>query len=164
MKLLWPKFLSVLLAGILFAFCLQAQRAAAQAPELKLIGMWKLNLAKSKFNSGPLPETITIHTWWWDGDSLKHKAERVNQKGETVSVGGLWTAKFDGKDRLIGGDGESKVNMKRIDAFTTEMTEGAPGRPMSLFKQGVSKDGKALTITRKTEGKDVEDILVHDRQ
>ena len=159
-----PKFSSVLLAGILFAFSFQAQRAAAQAPELKLIGTWKLHLAKSKFHSGPPPETITIHTWWWDGDSLKHKAERVNQKGETVSVGGLWTAKFDGKDRLIGGDGESQVNMKRIDAFTTQMTEGSPGRPKSLFKQAVSKDGKTLTITRRTEGKDVEDILVHDRQ
>ena len=164
MKPSWQKFLGVLLAGIFFAFCLQAQRAAAQGPELKLIGTWKLNLAKSKFNSGPLPETITIHTWWWEAESLKHKAERVNQKGETVSVGGLWTAKFDGKDRLIGGDGESKVNMKRMDAFTTEMTEGAPGRPMSLFQQVVSRDARTLTITRRTEGKDVEDILVHDRQ
>ena len=158
------KFMSVPLLALFFAPGLHAQTGIAKVPELALIGTWKLNLAKSKYNSGPLPKTINIHTWWWEGDSLRHKVQRVDEKGATVATGGLWTAKYDGKDRLVGGEGESRVNMKRMDAHTTEMTEGVPGRPLSLFKQVVSKDGKTLTITRKTEGSDVEDIQVHDRQ
>ena len=95
---------------------------------------------------------------------MKHKVERVNEKGETVAVAGLWSAKYDAKDHLAGGEKDSRVSMKRIDAYTTEMTEGTPGRPLSIFRQVVSKDGKTLTITRKTEGQDVVDVMVHDRQ
>ena len=164
MKVLFLRFLSFKFLVIFFALWLPAQSGKAPADALMIVGTWKLNLAKSKYNSGPPPKIINIHTWWWDGDSLKHKVERVNEKGETVAVTGLWSAKYDAKDHLSGGAEDSRVSMKRIDAYTTEMTEGTPGRPLSIFRQVVSRDGKILTITRKTEGQDVVDVMVHDRQ
>ncbi len=164
MKAFCSKFLPVAVSVILFGVYLQAQKGIAPEKDLKLIGTWKLNLAKSTFHSGPAPKTANIHSWWWDGDSLKHKIERLNEKGEVGGAGGQWIAKYDAQDHLSGGEDDSRVSLKRIDAYTTEMTEGVPGKPLSLFKQVVSKDGKTLTITRQMEGQDAIDVLVHDKQ
>lgn len=164
MKALCSRILPLAASVIFVGVFLQAQKAIAPEKELKLVGTWKLNLAKSMFHSGPAPKAANIHTWWWDGDSLKHKVERLNEKGEVIAVGGQWIAKYDSQDHLSGGEDESRVSLKRIDAYTSEMTEGVPGKPLSLFKQVVSKDGKTLTITRQTEGQDAIDVLVHDKQ
>jgi hypothetical protein len=131
---------------------------------LALIGTWKLNLAKSQYGSSPAPKAPLVHTWWWDGDSLKHKVERLNEKGEVAGVAGQWIAQYDARDHLSGGENESRISLKRIDARTTEMTEGIPGKPLSHFTQVVSPDGKTLVITRKTDGQDGVDVMVHDRQ
>jgi hypothetical protein len=164
MKALWSRLLPVAVSVIFVGVYLQAQKGIAPEKDLKLIGTWKLNIAKSTFHSGPAPKAGNIHTWWWDGDGLKHKIERLNEKGDVIAVGGQWIAKYDAADHLSGGEGESRVSLKRIDAYTSEMTEGVPGKPLLLFKQVVSKDGKTLTITRQTEGQDAIDVLVHDKQ
>ena len=164
MNVFRSRFLPLAVSLILIAACLQAQKSIAPDKDLKLIGTWKLNLAKSTFHSGPVPKASNIHTFWWDGDRLKHKIERLNEKGEVVGVGGQWIANYDAAEHLSGGEDESRVSLKRIDAYTSEMSEGVPGKPLTLFKQTVSKDGKTLTITRQIEGQDTIDILVHDRQ
>ncbi len=165
MKRLNLLFAGLLLLTIAIPIGAHAQGAGPQGHgPLGLIGTWKLNLAKSKYTASPAPKTAIIHYFWWDGDSLKHKIERLNEKGEVAGVAGQWIAKYDSADHLAGGEGESKVSLKRLDARTSEMTEGIPGKPLSHFRQVVSPDGKALTITRKIDGQDGEDVLVHDRQ
>ena len=95
-----------------------------------LIGTWKLNLAKSKYEPGPAPKAGTV------------KYEATNQ-GLKVSVdsdeaGGPthwgYTANFDGKDYPVAGnpDGDVVV-LKRITSTTTE----------AAFK----KSGKRTTTT-----------------
>ena len=160
----YSRFLLLTVSLIVFGVAVQAQKAAAPQKDLKLAGSWKLNLEKSKYAATTAPKNPVIHTWWWDGDALKHKVERLDDKGGVAGVGGQWTATFDAKDHLSGGEDKSRVSLKRIDAYHTEMTEGVPGEPQSHFQQEVSKDGKTLTITRKVDGKDGQDVMLHDRQ
>lgn len=165
MKRLNLRFAGLLMLMISIYICAQAQGTGPQGHgPLGLIGTWKLNLAKSKYAASPAPKAAVIHTWWWDGDSLKHKVERLNEKGEVAGVSGQWIAKYDSRDHIAGGEGESKISLKRIDARTSEMTEGIPGKTISHFQQVVSPDGKTLTITRKIDGQDGEDVMVHERQ
>ena len=84
MKLVLSRVLLVPMAVILLGASLPAQSAIAPNKDLNLIGTWKLNIEKSTYRSGPAPKTSLIHTWWWDGDSLKHKVERLNEKGEVA--------------------------------------------------------------------------------
>lgn len=147
----------------LCALPLLGQTATAAKKDLKIIGTWKLNLAKSTFNTGPAPKVVNVHTWWWEGNKLKHKVEILNEAGEVIKISGQWIADFDGEDHLSGGEQDSKVSMKVIDSNNTEMTEQIKGNPLVHFQQAVSKEGSTLTITRQIEGKDGTDIMVHDR-
>ena len=166
MKGSWRLVLGTILSAIVVSFVAQGQQKEEQKPApLALLGVWKLNLAKSKYNSGPPPRLINRHYWWWEGDSLHHKVERLNAEGKVEAVAGHWSARYDSQDHLYGDEGDSTVSMTRIDEHTTEMKESYPdGRPASNFRQVVSKDGKTLTITGTRGGSNVADVMVHDRQ
>lgn len=166
MKVSWRKVLGTMLSVVFLSVAAPGQQQEGQEPApLALVGTWKFNMAKSKYNSGPLPKLINLHYWWWDGDTLRHKVERLNGKGEVEMVAGHWSARYDSKDHLYGEQGGVTVSMTRFDEYTTEMKETFPGgRPASTFRQVVSKDRKTLTITRTNEGSSIEDVMVHDRQ
>jgi len=160
----WTKILCAMLGVAAVSFA-AAQKEEHKPAPLALVGTWTLNLAKSKFNSGPPPKLINRHTWWWEGDSLHHKVERLNAEGKVESESGHWSAQYDAKDHLFGNEGDSTVSMTRIDEHTTEMKESYPdGRPAANFRQVVSKDGKTLTITGTRGSSTVADIMVHDRE
>jgi len=161
----WNRVLAIILSVVFVSFAAQARQKNQPPAPLALVGTWTLNLAKSKYNSGPLPKLINRHTWWWDGDSLHHKVERLNAEGTVEVEAGHWSARYDSGDHLFGSEGDSTVSMTRIDEHTTEMTESYPdGRPASRFRQVVSKDGKTLTITGTRGGSQIADVMVHDRQ
>ena len=165
MKVYWTRVFGAILSVLLVSLAAAAQQRESGKPApLALVGTWKLNLAKSKFNSGPPPKLINVHYWWWEGDRLHHRVERLNEKGGVAEVAGHWSARYDAKDHLSGGEKDRTISMKRINEYTTEMTEAPLGGPTSFFSQVVSKDGKTLTITRRIEGKNIQDVMVHDRQ
>ena len=129
-------------------------RAQVQGDVPKIVGTWKLNLAKSQFG-GP-PTKNLIHTWTWNGETLSHSI------GENKPN---WSAKFDGKTYPVSGAENGSVRLTRIDAYTTQLIE-TNGKVTSNFRQVVSKDGKTLTITRKAtteSGQPVVDIEVFER-
>ena len=165
MKLAWKAMLGAMVLAVAASVSAQAQKAGAEPAPLALVGVWDLNLQKSKFNSRPTPELINRHYWWWEGDSLHHKVERINAKGVVEVEAGHWSARYDSLNHLSGSEGDSTVSMTRIDEHTTEMTESYPdNRPTMKFRQVVSKDGKTLTITGTREGSNASDIMVHDRK
>ena len=166
MKVSWNRVLGIILSVVFASFGAQGQQKEGQKPApLALVGTWKLNLDKSKYNSGPPPKLINLHYWWWEGDSLHHKVERLNSEGKVEAVAGHWSARYDSQDHLYGDEGDSTVSMTRIDEYTTEMKESYPdGRAASNFRQVVSKDGKTLTITGTRGGSNIADVMVHDRQ
>jgi hypothetical protein len=88
-----------------------------------IIGTWKLNLAKSKFDPGPPPKS-QMRTYEAQGNGVKLSVEGTAADGSTVAYG--YTASYDGKDYPITGSGvpnaADSVAVKRINANTVELT------------------------------------------
>ena len=113
-----------------------------------IVGTWKQNLSKSKYNPGPAP---TIPS------TLRMEAM---EGGEKLSVNGVgadgsaaswnYSATYDGKPVSVTGSpyGDS-ASLKRIDAQTTQITYTRNGKVARTSRRMVSKDGKTLTITAK---------------
>ena len=130
------------------------------------IGTWKLNVAKSKYDPGPAPQSQTLKV---DavGKGEKITSETVTADGKKVTV--TYTANFDGKDYPLTGSalGADKVSLKRIDARTTERIDKKDGKPVVTIRRVVSADGKTMTATSKgtnAEGKPVNNVVVFEKQ
>ena len=109
------------------------------------VGKWKLNLAKSKYDPGPPPKSLTrIHEA--HGEGVKVTIEGVNAEGKPISSQA--TVYYDGKDYPVtGSETADTVAVKRIDAYNVEGTTKKGGKVTSTFKGVVSKDGKVMTFT-----------------
>lgn len=137
---------------------------AAQTAD-PLLGTWDLNVAKSKFNSGPAPKSES-RTYVVAGTEIKATAKGVDANGKPTT--GAWTVNYDGKDRpatgLVNGDA---LSLKRIDAFSAEFTQKKAGKVIASGKRVISKDGKVMTISTKgtnANGKSYEDVQVFDKR
>src|SRR5690349_6067650 len=97
-------------------FCALACSAALVAAAADPVGMgtYKLDPAKSKFNPGPPPKSLTT-TFQADGNKVKWKSERVGPDGKASTA--TYTAAYDGKDYpMEGSPNADTVVLKRIDA------------------------------------------------
>ncbi len=165
MQVFRMKLLTFPLVVIFFALCWQAQRAEAQTVAPKIVGTWKLNLAKSKFTSGAPLRSRTLE-WTWDGETLGHTAWSVDADG--VSSVARFSAKFDGMTYPVFEGGEKApvryVSMEMIDAYNIEVTNKI--RQLT-FRHSISRDGMtdSITQTSTAEGRQpVVDVLVYDKQ
>ena len=68
--------------------------AGLAADDNPLIGKWKINLAKTKYDAGAPPKNQVI-TYDMVGDALRLTAEIDNAQGHQTNS---YTAKYDGKD------------------------------------------------------------------
>jgi hypothetical protein len=138
----------------------------AQGTADPLVGVWKLNPAKSKASPGSsVPKSATIK-YETQGEALKVTADIVDQDGTTRHQ--AYTAMFDGKESPVTGDPDrDSTTMKRIDAYTAEVVGTKAGKPSVTYRRVVSKDGKTLTL-RETgtdaKGQKVNDVAVYDKQ
>ena len=153
----------VLVLGIVLGADIANLSAQASDPR---IGTWKLNVAKSKFDPGPAPQSQTLKV---DavGKGEKITSETVTADGKKVTV--TYTANFDGKDYPLTGSalGADKVSLKRIDARTTERIDKKDGKPVVTIRRVVSADGKTMTATVKgtnAEGKPINNVAVFEKQ
>ena len=139
-------------------------RVSAQSSDAR-VGMWKLNVAKSKYSPGPAPksETLKIEA---SGQAEKATTEGVNAAGTAILT--QYTANFDGKDYpLTGSQNADKVSLKRIDARTTERTNKKGDKVVLTVTQVVSQDGKTMTSTAKgtnAQGQAVDNVLDFEKQ
>jgi hypothetical protein len=108
-------------------------------------GIWKLNLAKSKYTTDhPAPKSLMVTIEEQPGGMV------LDAKGEDSKGGPLhvhWNAKFDGKDYPVTGsaDGSDTVSVKRIDDNTIETTNKKNGQVTTRVRSVVSADGKTRT-------------------
>lgn len=141
---------------------------AAWADDNPLIGAWKINLAKTKYNAGTPPKNQVI-TYQMVGDALKLTAEIDNAQGHVTNS---YTAKYDGKDYPFTSTARDAVagqavRLKRIDANTTQRTTYLKGKQIGTVTEVVSKDGKTLTRTQKganAQGQPIDNVQVLDKQ
>ena len=129
------------------------------------VGTWKLDLAKSKFNSGPAPKR-EIATFAAQENGLKLVVDGIDDKGKAYHV--EYSARFDGKDYPVKGFTDADtIALNRIDAHAFYELFKKAGKGVESARLVVSNDGK--TLTRTTDGKNakgqaVSDIEVYDKK
>ena len=148
------------LAGLVFMLAAGSVLLAQSSP---FVGTWELNVAKSKFNPGPPPQS---QTRTWDASGMV-TAKGVGATGKPFSYG--YTIKGDGKESPTMGGIPNKADMistKKIDANTYEakFTKGGKQIETTTFK--VSNGGKTLTIHAmgSPDAGFVENVQVLDKQ
>lgn len=137
----------------------------AQAQSDPRIGTWKINLAKSKYNPGPAPQSDT-RTYEASDGGLKATIEEVAANGNHITA--MYTAKYDGKDYpYTGNPNVDTVALKRIDAQTTELTMKKGSKVVGTNRIVISKDGKMMTQTANginARGQLANNVAVYDKQ
>jgi hypothetical protein len=141
--------------GILSIVVLGVTTVLAQNPTLPndhLTGLWRLNLAKSKFDPADMaPKSdqarVTVTT-----AGVKVQTDGVNAQGKPTHS--EYMAKFDGKDYPWTGTVDGKpntdqdaVSWKQIDDWTYDVTNKLKGKVTSTMHIVISKDGKSGTGT-----------------
>lgn len=127
------------------------------------VGTWKLNVASSKFNPGPPPQSQTRS---WDASGMV-MVNGVGATGKPFSYG--YTVKGDDKPSPTMGAIPNKADMistKKIDANTYEAKFTKAGKQVEITTFTVSNGGKTLTIHAKgsPEAGFVENLQVLDKQ
>jgi hypothetical protein len=153
-----------LLAVVLFA---AVACTTLMAQNNVLVGTWKLNLAKSKFDPGPAPKSLT-RTVEAEGDGVKYTFEGVTADGKKMTWG--FSTKFDGKDNPVSGtnpNGADAVSGKRVDANHYVATLKKGGKEIGVSKVVISADGKTTTVdatATNAAGVKTHDVQVYDKQ
>jgi hypothetical protein len=140
---------------------------ALKAQTNPLVGTWKLNLEKSKYDPGPAPKSLT-RTVVADGDGVKYTFAGVAADGAAISYG--FAVKFDGKDNAITGTGpygSDSISAVKTDATHYVATVKKGGKTMGVSKVSVSSDGKTTTVDASgtnAAGAKTHDVQVWEKQ
>ena len=150
--------------GVLAALVLMlAAGSVLLAQSNPFVGTWKLDLASSKYNPGPPPQS---QTRTWDAKGMV-MVNGVGATGKTFSYG--YSITGDGKESPTMGAIPNKADMistKKIDANTYEATFTKGGKQVETTTFKVSRGGKTLTIDAKgsPEAGFVENVQVLEKQ
>ena len=132
-----------------------------------LVGTWKLDVAKSKYDPGPAPKSLT-RTVEAQGDGVKYTFDGVAADGSAISYS--FSVQFDGKDNPISGSmpaGADTVAATRTDAnhFVATLKKG--GKVLGTSKVAISSDGKVTTVDATgttATGAKMHEVQVYDKQ
>jgi hypothetical protein len=110
-----------------------------------LIGTWKLNLTKSKFDPGPPPQSSTMH-YEQAGRGFRDTVTGVDAHGKpTTSVFMMiYDGKFYPTSGAIGYDASA---FTRVDDHTVTYIRSLAGKVVATGTRALSRDGKKLTFT-----------------
>jgi hypothetical protein len=144
-----------------------AGSSTLRAQSNPLVGTWKLNTAKSKYEPGPTPKSLT-RTVEAEGDGVKYSFEGVSTDGKPFAYG--FSVQFDGKDNAGSGsmpEGADTISAKRTDSHHYVATLKKGGKVVGTAKVAVSKDGKVTTVDSTgttAAGVKEHDLQVYDKQ
>jgi len=129
------------------------------------VGMWKLNVAKSKY-SGPVPKSVTTNITA-AGQGTKVVVDQALANGTVRHW--EFTANYDGKDSKVTGNNPDAdtVARTRIDANTVQTVSKKNGKVTTTQMSTVSADGKTRTVTTKgvnAAGQQVNNVAIYDKQ
>ncbi len=148
---------------VVLTVALVAAGIAVQAQDNPFVGTWKLNVASSKFDPGPAPQS---QTRTWDAAGMV-MVSGVGATGKPFSYG--YTLKGDGTSNPTMGAIPNMADMvsgKKISAnsFEAKFTKGGKEVEVTTFK--VSNAGKTLTIHAKgtTDKGAFDNLQVLDKQ
>lgn len=148
--------IAVTLAGGMLAVAADASSSAD--------GTWTLNLARSKFGSGPAPKS-EMRTYLHLGQDMTLRVNGIAADGSMVS----WQTKYryDGKDYPVTGSTVfDTLSVKRVNANTTSYEAKKAGKVVLTGARTISADGKVLTLSIKgadAKGLPFNVIAVYDK-
>ena len=136
----------------------------AQSPNPQ-IGTWKLNVAKSKYNSGPASKSGTTKIEAV-GTGVKYTVDQVGADG--VKLHWQFTANYDGKDSPVTGNPNADmVALTRSDPNNVKVVNKKGGKVTTTQTSVVSSDGKTRTVTTtgtNARGEKVNTVTVYEKQ
>jgi hypothetical protein len=141
--------------------------APAFAQNNPLVGTWKLDVTKSKFDPGPAPKSLT-RTVEAQGEGVKYTFDGVAADGKSIAYG--FSVQFDGKDNPISGSipsGADTISAKRVDSNQYVATLKKSDKVIGTSKVKISKDGKVTTVEStgtNAAGVKTHDVQVYDKQ
>jgi hypothetical protein len=131
------------------------------------IGVWKLNVQKSKYTPGPMRvKSLTITREASDG-GVKQTTSGERADG---TVNATYTAKYDGAEVKVTGTNLTydRIAIKQLNANTlTDERKNTTGPYKATGRTVVSNGGKTMTLTTKgtaADGKEFTQVLVLDKQ
>ncbi len=155
-----------LLGLLLVAPIVAAFPMAARAQDVG-VGIWKLNLAKSKYEPASLtPKSQVVRFEVLEGGGMKVIADTVDAQGTRVhtEVGTM----FDGKASYVKGGADKDTRVyRRIDNRTYEFVASVNGQVTTTTRTVLSADGKTRTNTttgKNAQGQTVNSVAVYDKQ
>ena len=130
------------------------------------VGVWKLNVAKSKYSPGPAPKSAAT-TIEAAGAGTKVSVDQTLPDGTRRQYN--FTANYDGKDTpVIGNNPDADtVARTRINASTVQTIAKKAGQVTTTQTSEVSSDGKTRTVTTKgvnAKGQQINNVAIYERQ
>lgn len=121
----------------------------APTAQAEVVGTWKQNLAKSKFDPGPMPKNPQNVKWEAAGSGYKVTIDAVNAQGVTGHTE-YTVAAFCGKDYPVTSTnpnlGYDSISYKRVDPSTIIMLYKRAGAVNRITRMIESPDGKSLSL------------------
>ena len=139
---------------------------AAFAQSDPQVGVWKLNIAKSKYSPGPAPKSGSTRI---EAAGAGAKVTVDQEMADGTKRHWEFTANYDGKDSPVTGNNPDAdtVARTRIDASTVQTVSKKAGKVTTTQTSAVSSDGKTRTVTTKgvnASGQQVNNVAVYERQ
>ena len=129
------------------------------------VGTWKFNLAKSKYQQGQAPKSITL-LYEAAGAGIKVTVDGVAADGSALRYS--YTANYNGKEIPVVGNPDADTSARtRVNATTTKLVNKKGGKILSTETFVVSADGKTLTITtagKDAKGQNADSVAIYDKQ
>lgn len=130
------------------------------------VGVWKANIAKSKYSPGPPPKSSTITTTAVAGGSFKSVNETAPATGAATRT--EVTYKLDGLDNKITGNPNADTqSYTRTDDRHWTVTSKKGGKVTLTSKIEVAADGKSRTTTQTgtdAQGRAVNNVIFYEKQ
>ncbi len=137
----------------------------AQAPE-PIFGIWKLNVAKSKYTPGPAPKNSTKRYEPYKG-GVKATQDTTTAKGEVQHIE-IAPAQWDGKDNPATGNPEvDTYSFRKTAERTYEIIQKKAGQLMYTVTTVVAPDAKTRTVEQRgknAKGEAVSNSMFWERQ
>lgn len=135
-----------------------------------IFGIWKLNVAKSKYTPGPAPknstkryEPVTLK----GGGGVKATQETTTAKGDVQHIE-IAPGQWDGKDNPATGNPEvDTYSFRKTAERTYEIVQKKAGQVMYTVTTVVAADGKTRTVEQRgknAKGEAVNNSMFWERQ
>jgi len=125
-------------------------------------GIFQLNVAKSKYNPGPPPKSVTLNY------QAAGKVTAVGFDADGNPFTTVFTVVGDGKSRPVTGSANYDATAyTQVDPYTLSINRTKAGEVVETGSRAVSQDGKTVTITAigtDANGRPYNNVLVYEKQ